>query len=468
MKTNIENYEDKNIKNVYNLKTKDTFISKEIGLNEDVIRNISKEKNEPEWVLNIRLKALKIFNELPMPTWGPDLSELNLNDIVTYIKTKNNMTDKWEDVPDDIKGVFDALGIPESEKHNLGGVGAQYDSEMIYHKISDKLKEKGVIYTNFDTAIKDYPDLVKKYFTKAVSINDHKFIALHYALFSGGSFVYVPKGIKLDDPLQSYFRLNSPGAGQFEHTLIVVEEDSSLQFIEGCSAPGYNKINLHAGCVELFVEKNAYLRFSTIENWSKNMMNLNTKKCLVKENGKIEWIMGSFGSKISMLYPMSILNGDNAKCEFTAISFAGKGQNLDTGLKVIHNAKNTSTIVNSKSISKDGGICTFRSNVWVRKNASNSKLSLSCESLMMDSLSKSDTIPVNTIENDNITFSHEAKIGKISDQTIFYLMSKGISEKEATALIVRGFADPISNAFPVEYAVEMNRLINLELEGTIG
>ena len=464
MKTKINDIDN----NAYNIKTKDTYISKEIGLTEEVIRNISKEKNEPDWVLDIRLKALKLFNELPMPTWGPDLSELDLNTISTYVKTANKMSDTWEEVPDDIKEVFDALGIPEAEKKNLGGVGAQFDSEMIYHKISDKLKEKGVIYENFDTAIKEYPDLVKKYFTKAVGINDHKFIALHYALFSGGSFVYVPKGVILDDPLQSYFRLNSPGAGQFEHTLIVVEEDSSLQFIEGCSAPGYNTLNLHAGCVELFIEKNAYLRFSTIENWSKNMLNLNTKKCIVEENGKIEWIMGSFGSKISMLYPMSILNGDNAKCEFTAISFAGKGQNLDTGLKVIHNAKNTSLNVNSKSISKDDGICTFRSNVWVRKNADNSKVSLSCESLMLDSKSRSDTIPVDTIENDNITYSHEAKIGKISDEAIFYLMSKGISKEEALGLIVRGFAEPISKAFPVEYAVEMNRLINLELEGTIG
>ena len=468
MKTDISKYEDNNVKNVYNLKTKDKYVSKQIGLTEEVVRNISKEKDEPSWVLDIRLKALKFFNELSMPNWGPDLSEIDLDNITTFIKSGNKMSDSWDDVPNDIKNVFDALGIPEAEKKSLGGVGAQYDSEMIYHKISDKLKEKGVIYTNFDTAIKEYPDLVKKYFTKAVSINDHKFISLHYALFSGGSFVYVPKGVKLDEPLQSYFRLNSPGAGQFEHTLIVVEEGASVQFIEGCSAPGYNELNLHAGCVELFIEKNAFLRFSTIENWSKNMMNLNTKKCIVKENGKIEWIMGSFGSKVSMLYPMTLLNGDNAKCEFTGLSFAGKGQNLDTGLKVIHNGKNTSTIVNSKSISKDSGICTFRSYIWVRKNAEKSKLALSCESLMLDSDSKSDTIPVNNIETDDVIFSHEAKIGKISDEAIFYLMSRGISEEEAKSLIVRGFAEPIAKAFPVEYAVEMNRLINLELEGTIG
>ena len=454
--------------NIYNKKAKDSFVSKEIGLTKEVVRNISKEKNEPDWILDVRLKALDYYNKLPMPTWGPDLSELDLDKIATYVKPGWHEADKWEDVPEEIKNVFDDLGIPEAEKKSLSGVGAQFDSEMVYHKVQDKLKEKGVIYCNFDTAIKEYPDLVKEYFTKCVPVMDHKFIALHYALFSGGSFVYIPKGVKLSDPLQSYFRLNSKGAGQFEHTLIIVEENASLEFIEGCSAPGYNTLNLHAGCVELFVKENAYLRFSTIENWSKNMMNLNTKKCLVEKNGKIEWIMGSFGSKISMLYPMSILNGENAKCEFTAISFAGNGQNLDTGLKVIHNAKNTSTVVNSKSISSYSGICTFRSNVLVNKNASKSKVMLSCESLMLDSKSKSDTIPSTTILNDDVTFSHEAKIGKISDETIFYLMSRGISEEEAKSLIVRGFAEPISKAFPIEYAVEMNRLINLELEGTIG
>ena len=468
MKTDVNKYIDKNINNVYNEISLHNSVKKELGISEEVVRRISKEKEEPNWMLEIRLKALKLYNELNNPTWGPDLSELDLSKIATYVKPNTKENKSWDDVPDDIKDVFDKLGIPEAEKKSLSGVGAQFDSEMVYHKLEEKMKEKGVIYTNFDTAVKEYPELVKEYFSKAVPINDHKYIALHYALFSGGSFVYVPKGVVLDDPLQSYFRLNAPSAGQFEHTLIILEENSKAQFIEGCSAPGYNDINLHAGCVELFIKDNAELRFSTIENWSKNMMNLNTKKCLVGKNAKIEWITGSFGSKISMLYPMSILNGEGAKCEFTGISFAGSGQNLDTGIKVIHNAKNTSTVVNSKSISKDGGICTFRSNVWVRKNASKSKLSLSCESLMLDSDSKSDTIPVNTIENDDVIFSHEAKIGKISDQTIFYLMSRGLSEEEAKGLIVRGFAEPISKAFPIEYAVEMNRLIDLELEGAIG
>ena len=466
MKTIIN--ENDEINNIYNLKAKDESLKKEYGLTSEIIKNISKEKEEPEWVLNLRLKALEQYNKLENPNWGPDISYLDINKIATYVKPNHKESKTWEDVPDNIKNIFDKLGIPESEKKSLSGVGAQFDSEVVYHNLEEKMKKIGVIYTNFDTAIKEYPELIKEYFTKAVPINDHKYIALHYALFSGGSFIYIPKGVKLDMPLQSYFRLNAKGAGQFEHTLIIVDEGASLEFIEGCSAPGYNELNLHAGCVELFVKKNAFLRFSTIENWSKNMLNLNTKKCFVEENGKIEWIMGSFGSKVSMLYPLSVLNGKNAKCEFTSLSFAGKGQNLDTGLKVIHNSENTSTIVNSKSISKDGGICTFRSNIIVNKNAKNSKLTLSCESLMLDSISRSDTIPVNTIRNNDVIFSHEASIGKISDEAIFYLMTRGMSEEEAKALIVQGFAEPIAKIFPVEYAVEMNRLINLELEGTIG
>ena len=464
MKTQVKDIDD----NIYNIKNKNEYSFKTIGLTEDVIREISEKKNEPSWMLELRLKALKTYNNLELTTWGPDLSELDMSKIATYVKPKTEMKKSWEDVPEDIKNTFDALGIPEAEKESLAGVGAQYDSEIVYHSIKEELVKKGVIYTDFDAAVKEYPELVKEYFTKCVPITDHKFIALHYAVWSGGSFVYVPKGVKVDIPLQSYFRLNAPGAGQFEHTLIIVDEGASLQFIEGCSAPKYNEINLHAGCVELFVKNDAYLRYSTIENWSKNMMNLNTKKVIVEKNGTIEWVTGSFGSKVSMLYPMSILNGENAKCEFTGISFAGKGQNLDTGLKVIHNAESTSSVVNSKSISKDGGICTFRSDIKVRPRAKKSKVSVSCESLMLDSISRSDTIPVNEVETDEVEFSHEAKIGKISDKTIFYLMTRGISEEEAKAMIVRGFANPISKELPLEYAVEMNNLINLELEGSIG
>ena len=468
MKTDISKYENSKIKNIYNIKNDNDYSYKIVGLTEEVIRDISNRKNEPEWMLNLRLNALQKFYELEMPTWGPDLSELDMSKIATYVKPKTEMQKSWDDVPDDIKNTFDRLGIPEAEKESLAGVGAQYDSEIVYHSIKEELVKQGVIYTDFDEAVKKYPELVQEYFMKCVPVTDHKFIALHYAVWSGGSFVYVPKGVKVDIPLQSYFRLNAPGAGQFEHTLIIVDEGASLQFIEGCSAPKYNEINLHAGCVELFVKDNAFLRYSTIENWSKNMMNLNTKRVIVGKNGKIEWVTGSFGSKISMLYPMSVLNGENAKCEFTGISFAGHGQNLDTGLKIVHNAPHTSSVVDSKSISKDGGICTFRSNVEVRPKAVGSKLTVDCESLMLDSESRSDTIPVNTLETDDVEYSHEAKIGKISDEAIFYLMSRGISEAEAKAMIVRGFADPISKALPLEYAVEMNNLINLELEGSIG
>ena len=334
--------------------------------------------------------------------------------------------------------------------------------------MKEDLIKQGVIYTDMETAVREYPDLVKEHFMKCVPVSDHKFVALHGAVWSGGSFVYVPKGVKVDIPLQSYFRLNSPESGQFEHTLIIVDEGASLHFIEGCSAPKYNKVNLHAGCVELFVKDNAYLRYSTIENWSKNMLNLNTKKALVGKNAQVDWVTGSFGSKISMLYPMSILNGEGAKTEYTGISFAGKGHNLDTGFKVVHNAKNTSSVIDSKSISINGGKCTYRSLVRINENAENSKSSVSCESLMLDDISMSDTIPTNDIRTDEVEFSHEAKIGKISDKTIFYLMSRGLSEEDAKAMIVRGFAYPISKELPIEYAVEMNNLINMELEGAIG
>lgn len=468
MKTDVEKYEDIKTRNIYEEKSNNLSLKKEYGLSEKLIRDLSQEKGEPRWVLDIRLKALKLFYELKDPDWGPDISYLDINNIATYVKPIDHEKRKWEDVPEDVRDIFDKLGIPESEKASLAGSGAQFDSEIVYHNLEKDLKKQGVIYTSFDEGIKKYPDLVKEYFTKAVPITDHKYIALHYALFSGGSFVYIPKNTKLDRPLQSYFRLNEKGAGQFEHTLIIVDEGADLQFIEGCSAPGYNELNLHAGCVELFVKKNAKLRFSTIENWSKNMLNLNTKKCFVEENGKIEWIMGSFGSKVSMLYPLSVLNGRGATVEFTNISFAGAGQNLDTGLKIIHNAPDTNTIVNAKSISKDGGICTFRSNVVVTKKAKDSKASLSCESLMLDSISRSDTIPSSTINTKDVEYAHEASIGKISDEAIYYLMTRGLSEDEAKSLIVRGFAEPIAKAFPVEYAVEMNRLIELELEGTIG
>ncbi len=455
--------------NIYDFRNKDDFEFKmKKGLSREIVEEISKRKNEPKWMLEIRLKALETYEKLSLPTWGPDLSELNMDDISTYVKPKTDMKSSWEDVPSEIKDTFDKLGIPKAEHEYLAGVGAQYDSEVVYHSIKDNLLKQGVIYTDFDSAVKEYPEIVKEYFSKCVPISDHKFVALHYAVFSGGSFVYVPKNVKLEMPLQSYFRLNSPESGQFEHTLIIVEEGASLHFIEGCSAPKYNKVNLHAGCVELFVKDDASLRYSTIENWSRNMMNLNTKKAIVGKNGKMEWVSGSFGSHISMLYPMSILKGDNSKTEYTGISFAGKNQNLDTGFKVVHVGKNTSSVIVSRSISKNGGIATYRSLVSILPNATGSKCSVTCDGLMLDDLSRSDTVPVNNVENGQVEFSHEAKVGKISEKAIFYLMSRGLSEEDAKAMIVRGFANPVSKELPIEYAVEMNRLINLELEGCIG
>lgn len=454
---------------VYDIKNKDRFSYKsKKGLTKDIIIDISKEKNEPQWMTDFRLKSLEIYDNMELPTWGPSLEELDMDNIVTYVKPDTDMKGSWNEVPDDIKNTFEKLGIPEAEKTSLAGVGAQYDSEVVYHSIREDLVKKGVIYTDMETAIIEYEDIIKEYFMKLVPPTDHKFVALHGAVWSGGSFVYVPEGVDVEIPLQSYFRLNSPGAGQFEHTLIIVEKGAKLHFIEGCSAPKYNVTNLHAGCVELFVKEGAFLRYSTIENWSRNMLNLNTKRAAVDKNGTIEWVSGSFGSKISMLYPMSILRGEYAKSEFTGITFAGKDQTLDTGTKVVHAAPYTSSTVNTKSISKSGGAAIYRGIVKVAANAHHSKSTVSCESLMMDDISRSDTIPVLDILNDEVEIGHEAKIGKISDQAIFYLMSRGISEEEAKAMIVRGFAEPIAKELPLEYAVEMNNLIKLELEGSIG
>ncbi len=456
-------------RNIYDIKNPDDYDFKaKKGLSREIVEEISKQKNEPKWVLDIRLKALETYDKLSLPTWGPDLSELDMDNISTYVRPKTNIKSDWSDVPDEIKDTFEKLGIPKAERQYLAGVGAQYDSEVVYHSIKEELLSQGVIYTDFDSAIREYPDLVKEYFTKCVPLSEHKFIALHYAVFSGGSFVYVPKGVHLEMPLQSYFRLNSPESGQFEHTLIIVDEGASLHFIEGCSAPKYNTVNLHAGCVELFVKKRASLRYSTIENWSKNMLNLNTKKAIVDEDGEMIWVSGSFGSKISMLYPMSILKGDGSKTEYTGISFAGSGQNLDTGFKVLHAGKNTSSVVSSRSISKNGGIATYRSLVKILPQAEGAKCSVTCDGLMLDDISRSDTVPVNDVGTSEAQFSHEAKIGKISEKAIFYLMSRGLTEADAKAMIVRGFASPVSKELPLEYAVEMNRLINLELEGAIG
>ena len=439
------------------------------GLTEDIVRDIWTNKNEPQWMLDFRLKSLEIYNKMEIPNWIPDISGLDMENIYTYVKPKaKKMSASWDEVPEDIKGTFDRLGIQEAEQKSLAGVGAQYDSEVVYHSIQEDLVKQGVIYTDIETALREHEDIVKQYWMTLIPPTDHKWAALHGAVWSGGSFVYVPKGVQVEIPLQSYFRLNAPGAGQFEHTMIIIEEGASAHFIEGCSAPKYDVSNLHAGAVELFVKDNAKLRYSTIENWSKNMYNLNTKRAIVGAHGTIEWVSGSFGSHVSCLYPMSILNGEGAHCEFTGITFAGEGQFLDTGSKVVHNAPYTTSNVNAKGISKSGGAQIYRGLLKIGKNAEHSKATVSCESLMLDDISQSDTIPAVIVENDNVDIGHEAKIGRISDEAIFYLMTRGISEEEARAMLVRGFAEPISKELPLEYAVEMNNLINLELEGSIG
>ncbi len=464
-KTNIENID----RSMYDIKNKDEASYKvKHGLTPEIVEDISRVKNEPAWMLDLRLKSLEIYNELSLPTWGPSLHELDMDNIVTYVKPKTDMKGDWEDVPEDIKDTFDRLGIQKAERESLAGVGAQYDSEVVYHSVREELLQQGVIYTDMESALIEYEDIVKEHFMKLVTPTDHKFAALHGAVWSGGSFVYVPKGVQLDIPLQSYFRLNAPGAGQFEHTLIIVDEGAKAHFIEGCSAPKYNVVNLHAGCVELFVRENAHLRYSTIENWSKNMLNLNTKRATVDANGVIEWVSGTFGSHITMLYPMSVLKGEGARSEFMGVTMAAEGQNLDTGTKVVHAAPNTSSTINSRSISKDGGIAVYRSAVVITPEAHHSKSAVSCESLMMDAESRSDTLPVMDIRNDQVDIGHEAKIGRIGEETIYYLMTRGLSEAEAKAIVVRGFAEPIAKELPLEYAVEMNNLINIELEGSIG
>ena len=419
---------------------------------------------------DFRLKSLETFREIDMPDWGPSIEGLDMANIVTYVRPNTErMHTKWEDVPEDIKDTFERLGIPQSERESLAGVGAQYDSELVYHNIKEEVAAQGVIYTDLESAMHgEYADMIREHFMKLVPPTDHKFAALHGAVWSGGSFVYVPPGVSVEIPLQSYFRLNAPGAGQFEHTLIIVDKGADLHFIEGCSAPKYNVANLHAGCVELFVGEDASLRYSTIENWSKNMYNLNTKRARVEKGGKIEWVSGSFGSHVSYLYPMSVLAGEGASCEFTGVTFAGAGQNLDTGCKILHNAKDTTSHVNTRSISKSGGISTFRSAVVVTDKAEGSKSSVSCESLMLDSISRSDTIPAMDVRTNLADVGHEAKIGRISDDAVFYLMSRGLSEEDAKALIVSGFAENVSKELPLEYAVEMNNLIRIEMKGAIG
>ena len=457
-------------RSVYDIKDKETDAFRlEQGLTAQIVSQISDEKNDPVWMREFRQRSLAIYQKMPLPDWGPSLEGLDIDHIATYVRPNTKMQNDWKNVPQDIKDTFERLGIPKAERKSLAGVGAQYDSELVYHNVREEVAAQGVVYTDLESAMHgEYAEMIRRHFMKLVPPQDHKFAALHGAVWSGGSFVYVPKGVHLSIPLQSYFRLNAKGAGQFEHTLIIVDEGASLHFIEGCSAPKYNVANLHAGCVELYVGKGARLRYSTIENWSKNMYNLNTKRALVEEDGVIEWVSGSFGSHIGCLYPMSILRGDRSRMEFTGVTFAGSGQNLDTGAKVAHIGKDTASVMNTRSISKDGGISTFRSCVTVAKEAHGAKSTVSCQSLMVDDRSRSDTIPAMDIRCRDAAVGHEAKIGAISRDAVFYLMSRGMSEEDARALIVSGFAENVSKELPLEYAVEMNNLIRLEMKGAIG
>ena len=465
-KTNVVDID----RSVYDINDKETDAFRlEQGLTAQIVSQISDEKNDPVWMREFRQRSLAIYQKMPLPDWGPSLEGLDIDHIATYVRPNTKMQNDWKNVPQDIKNTFERLGIPKAERKSLAGVGAQYDSELVYHNVREEVAAQGVVYTDLESAMHgEYAEMIRRRFMKLVPPQDHKFAALHGAVWSGGSFVYVPKGVHLSIPLQSYFRLNAKGAGQFEHTLIIVDEGASLHFIEGCSAPKYNVANLHAGCVELYVGKGAHLRYSTIENWSKNMYNLNTKRALVEEDGVIEWVSGSFGSHIGCLYPMSILRGDRSRMEFTGVTFAGSGQNLDTGAKVAHIGKDTASVMNTRSISKDGGISTFRSCVTVAKEAHGAKSTVSCQSLMVDDRSRSDTIPAMDIRCRDAAVGHEAKIGAISRDAVFYLMSRGMSEEDARALIVSGFAENVSKELPLEYAVEMNNLIRLEMKGAIG
>ena len=458
-------------RSTYDSYNKDKYIYKaEPGLTKEVVEEISAQKKEPEWMLNKRLKAFEIFQKMPMPTWGPNLKDLDLNEIIFYQRpdAKNNAT-KWEDVPEDIKKTFERLGIPEAEKKALAGAGAQYESDVVYHNLKKEWEDQGVIFLDCDEALRQHEDLVKKYFmTSCVPVTLHKFSALHAAVWSGGTFIYVPPKVKVNMPLQAYFRMNAKKGGQFEHTLIIIDKDAKVEYIEGCSAPQYNVNSLHAGCVEIHVLEGARARYSSIENWSRNTYNLNTKRAIVQKNGVIEWINGNMGSHITMLYPTSVLVGEHAKSDFLGVAFAGKGQDQDTGTKVYHLAKNTTSTVRSKSISKDGGITSYRGLISIKKGAKNCKSHVECDALMVDNISKSNTFPYMDVKEKDVDLGHEATVGKISDEQVFYLMSRGLGQEQASQMIVSGFIEPIVKALPLEYAVELNRLIEMEMEGSLG
>ena len=439
------------------------------GLNKEIVELISKDKNEPEWMLKKRLLGLKTYFEKPMPTWGPNLSDLDIEDLSLYMRPDAERNSReWKDVPTEIRNTYEKLGIPKAEREALAGVGAQYESEIIYHNLKVRWENAGVIFLDMDEALKKYPEMVQKYFmTNCVPINLHKYSALHAAVWSGGTFIYVPKNVKIDMPLQAYFRMNAKKGGQFEHTLIIADEGSELHYIEGCSAPQYDSNSLHAGCVEIHVLKGAKVRYTSIENWSKNTYNLNTKRARVSEDGVIEWVNGNLGSKVTMLYPCSILIGEGARSEYLGIAYAGEGQYQDTGCKVHHLAKNTSSTVVSKGISKNGGVSSYRGLIEIKKGCTGVKSSVSCDGLMLDNESRALTFPSMDVKENDVIVSHEAAIGKVGEEQLFYLMSRGLSQEEATKMIVSGFIEPVVKELPLEYAVELNRLIELEIENSV-
>ncbi|ALS79219.1 MULTISPECIES: Fe-S cluster assembly protein SufB [Planococcus] len=438
------------------------------GLTEDIVREISKIKDEPEWMLKSRLKALKLFYSMPMPQWGGDLGSLNFDEITYYVKPSEASQTSWDEVPEEIKRTFDKLGIPEAEQKYLAGVSAQYESEVVYHNMKVELEDMGIIFKDTGSALRENEDLFKEYWQSVIPAADNKFAALNTAVWSGGSFIYVPKGIKVESPLQAYFRINSENMGQFERTLIIVDEGASVHYVEGCTAPVYTTNSLHSAVVEIIVKKDAYCRYTTIQNWANNVFNLVTKRAFVDANGTMEWIDGNIGSKLTMKYPAIYLKGEGARGMTLSIAIAGKGQHQDAGAKMIHLAPNTSSSIVSKSISKQGGKVSYRGIVHFGRKADGARSNIECDTLIMDNQSTSDTIPYNEILNDNVSLEHEAKVSKVSEEQLFYLMSRGVSEQEATEMIVMGFIEPFTKELPMEYAVEMNRLIKFEMEGSIG
>ena len=453
----------------YGFKDEDVSIVKtDIGLNEDIIRQISKLKNEPEWMLEYRLKSYKAFLKLPLPSFGPDLSSLDYDTYTYFTRLSNKESQSWEEVPETVKNTFDKLGIPEAEQKYLAGVSTQYESEVVYHNMLKEVEEKGVIFLSTDMALKLYPDLFKKYFGTVVPFADNKFSALNGAVWSGGSFIYVPKGVHLEKPLQSYFRINNEKSGQFERTLIIVDEGADVHYVEGCTAPTYSKESLHAAVVEIIILKGGKCRYSTVQNWSTNIVNLVTKRAVCYENASMEWIDGNIGSQVNMKYPACILAGEGAKGTCISIAVAGKGQFQDAGARMIHLASNTSSTIISKSIVKNGGVANYRGTVRHHKNANNCRSHVECDTLILDNLSKSDTIPNNEVKNNTSYIEHEATVSKISEEQLFYLMSRGISEHDATQMIIMGFIEPFSKELPMEYAVELNQLIKMDMEGSVG